>query len=156
MKRMHSCLSCSKHSIPMVSHSNRRKHGPVRQERKKACARMKSLMRELNRRFVGKGSTSSQRGGVRISRKPKVHREMRCVEGFLETTPDPPKTKSRNRRSSWPPTPNNLPQIVEQDEESPPLAHRAGAPTSSPISWEGWGVVVTECISPPCDWAGAS
>ena len=91
----------------MVSRSNGRKRGPVRQERKKALFRMKNMVRVLNETFVGKQSSSSKRGKVHTllvnpgGKKGKV-------EGFIDATPDPPKSKSRNSRASWPPTPGTL------------------------------------------------
>jgi len=103
----------------------------VRMERKKARARMKKMMEELNPRFPGKGTTSSKRGRARtvFMRKGRVRGN---VAGVLDATPDPPKTPSRHRRSSWPRAPSReSSQVVEQEVESPPLARRAGAPTTA-------------------------
>lgn len=56
MKRVDSGLRYESRLIPMVSRANGRKRGPVRMERKKAHARVKKMMEELNRRCTGKGT----------------------------------------------------------------------------------------------------
>jgi hypothetical protein len=132
MKSVHSQPEYRSRLIPMVSRINGRKRGPVRMERKKAHARVKKMMEVLNRRFAGKETTSSQRGRARtVFVSPGGRRGN--ARGFFDAMPDPPQTKSRNRRSSWPPLPSReAPLVVEQEENlSPPLVRRAGAPTTA-------------------------
>lgn len=130
MKRVHSRPRYRSRLVSMVSRINGRKRGATRQERKKARARLKKMMEELNRRFSRQGTPSSQRGRARTMFVSPGGKKG-IVGGFLDATPDPPKMKSRNKRNSWPPSPSIESQVVEQDAESPPLARRAGAPTTA-------------------------
>lgn len=142
---MHSSQSCTKLFLPMMRGNCGRKRGLTREEGKKAIFRVREMISQLNKTYVGKATSSSKWGGARTFNAQKVLRKVRPVEGFLASPPDPPLVRSRNAHNTTPmpatsmptnstmSTPLNVPPLHRSDvrePSSPPVARRVGAPAT--------------------------